>query len=40
MEVCLKNTFTSIETYLRKDQLTLWNLWKATGKIPCDRVKP
>ena len=40
MEVCLKNTFTSIEKYLRKDQLTLWNLWKATGKIPCDRVKP
>lgn len=40
MEVCVKNTFTSIETYLRKDQLTLWNLWKATGKIPCDRVKP
>lgn len=40
MEVCVKNTMTSIEVYLRKDQLTLWNLWKATGKIPCDRVKP
>ena len=40
MELCIKNTFTFIETILRKDQLTLWNLWKATGKIPCDRVKP
>jgi hypothetical protein len=40
METCVKNTFVFIEVYLRKDQLTLWNLWKATGKIPCDRVKP
>ena len=40
MELCVKNTFVSIEVFLRKDQLTLWNLWKATGKIPCDRVKP
>ena len=38
METCVKNTLISIEVYLRKDQLTLWNLWKATGKIPCDRV--
>ena len=38
--VCVKNTHTDIETLLRRDQLTLWNLWKATGKIPCDRVKP
>lgn len=40
MEECKKNTFTFIEAILRKDQLTLWNLWKATGKIPCDRIKP
>lgn len=40
MEECRKNVFTSIEKNLRKDQLTLWNLWKSTGKIPCDRVKP
>ena len=40
METCVKNTMASIEVFLRKDQLTLWNLWKATGKIPCDRVKP
>lgn len=40
MEICVKNTLTSIEVYLRKDQLTLWNLWKATGKIPCNTVKP
>lgn len=40
MEECRKNLFTSIEKNLRKDQLTLWNLWKSTGKIPCDRVKP
>lgn len=40
MEECRKNLLTSIEGFLRKDQLTLWNLWKATGKIPCDRVKP
>lgn len=40
METCVKNTMASIEAILRKDQLTLWNLWKATGKIPCDRVKP
>ena len=38
MEECKKNTFTFIEAILRKDQLTLWNLWKSTGKIPCDRV--
>jgi hypothetical protein len=38
MALCVKNTLISIEVYLRKDQLTLWNLWKATGKIPCDRV--
>ena len=40
MAVCEKNLNTDIETLLRKDQLTLWNLWKATGKVPCDRVKP
>jgi hypothetical protein len=40
MEECRKNLFSSIEKILRKDQLTLWNLWKSTGKIPCDRVKP
>jgi hypothetical protein len=40
MVVCVKNTHIYIETLLRKDQLTLWNLWKATGKVPCDRVKP
>lgn len=40
MEQCVKNTFIYIEAILRLDQLTLWNLWKATGKIPCDRVKP
>jgi hypothetical protein len=40
MAECAKNTHTDIETLLRKDQLTLWNIWKATGKIPCDRVKP
>ncbi len=40
MAVCVKNTHTGIEALFRKDQLTLWNLWKATGKVPCDRVKP
>jgi hypothetical protein len=40
MAFCVKNTHTYIETLLRKDQLTLWNIWKATGKVPCDRVKP
>lgn len=39
MQECIKNTFIFIEAILRKDQLTLWNLWKATGKIPCN-VKP
>ena len=38
MEECKKNTFIFIEVILRKDQLTLWNLWKSTGKIPCDRI--
>ena len=28
MEECVKNTFIFIEVFLRKDQLTLWNLWK------------
>ena len=40
ISVCVKNAHISIEVLLRKDQLTLWNLWKATGKIPCDRTKP
>lgn len=40
MQVCVDTTLDCIESYLRKDQLTLWNLWKATGKIPCDRVRP
>lgn len=40
MALCTNNTLTDIETILRLDQLTLWNLWKATGKIPCERVKP
>ena len=40
MESCKKNLYVSIESVLRADQLTLWNLWKATGKIPCDRIKP
>jgi hypothetical protein len=40
ISVCVKNTHISIEVLLRKDQLTLWNFWKATGKVPCDRVKP
>lgn len=39
MEQCVKNTFVFIEAILRLDQLTLWNLWKSTGKIPCN-VKP
>ena len=39
MEDCKKNLYTSIEIILRADQLTLWNIWKATGKIPCDRIK-
>jgi hypothetical protein len=40
MAECVKILHTDIESLLRKDQLTLWNLWKATGKVPCDRVKP
>jgi hypothetical protein len=40
MTECAKNLNTDIEALLRKDQLTLWNIWKATGKVPCDRVKP
>ena len=39
MELCKQNLYTSIEVVLSADQLTLWNLWKATGKIPCG-VKP
>ncbi len=30
MAVCNKNLNTDIEALLRKDQLTLWNIWKAT----------
>ena len=44
MELCRKNLYTSIESVLfdasistRPDQLTLWNIWKATGKIPCEK---
>ena len=46
MELCKQNLYTSIESVLfdasiatRPDQLTLWNIWKATGKIPCN-IKP
>jgi hypothetical protein len=40
MAECIKILHTDIEELLTKDQLTLWNIWKATGKVPCDRVKP
>jgi hypothetical protein len=40
MKSCENNILTDIESILRLDQLTLFNLWKATGKIPCERVKP
>ena len=40
MSVCVKNTHTSIEAILTAEQLRLWNIWKSTGKIPCDVVKP
>lgn len=34
---CEKNLFETIESILTKEQLTLWNIWKATGRIPCER---
>lgn len=44
MELCRQNLFMSIESVLFDtsiatipDQLTLWNIWKATGKIPCEK---
>jgi hypothetical protein len=40
MKSCENNILTDIEAILRLDQHTLFNLWKATGKIPCERVKP
>ena len=39
ISVCIKNTHISIEVLLRKDQLTLWNIWKATGNLPCERTQ-
>lgn len=40
MKVCNENLYKSIESILRLDQLTLWNIWKETGKIPCNIVRP
>lgn len=40
MAECKNTMFSYIEAILRNDQLTLWNLWKSTGKIPCERTKP
>ena len=40
MAECVKILHTDIEALLRNDQLTLWNLWKVTGKIPCNFTKP
>lgn len=40
MKVCNENLYKSIEAILRLDQLTLWNIWKETGKIPCSIIKP
>ena len=37
MKRCENRLFESIESFLTKDQFTLWNIWKATGRIPCER---
>ena len=39
MAECKKLLYLNIESILNEKQLTLWNIWKATGKIPCE-VKP
>jgi hypothetical protein len=40
MKSCNDELFKSIEVFLSKEQMILWNIWKATGKIPCDVMKP
>lgn len=37
---CNSKLFESIEAILTKEQLTLWNIWKVTGRIPCEVTKP
>ena len=37
MKRCENRLFESIEYFLTKEQLTLWNIWKVTGRIPCER---
>jgi hypothetical protein len=36
---CKKLLYLNIESNLNEKQLVLWNIWKATGKIPCE-IKP
>ena len=36
---CKKLLYLNIESNLNEKQLILWNIWKATGKIPCE-IKP
>jgi hypothetical protein len=38
--LCVKNIHTDIEKVLTENQLKLWNIWLATGKIPCDKARP
>jgi len=37
MTDCNKTTNSEIEKNLTETQLKLWNIWLATGKIPCER---
>lgn len=39
MEECKKLLYLNIESNLNEKQLILWNIWKSTGKIPC-QLKP
>jgi hypothetical protein len=40
MTDCTKTRNLQIESKLTESQLNLWNIWLATGRLPCENRKP
>ena len=40
MKKCNETTLSIIEGLLTEEQLAIWNKWKLTGELPCERKKP
>ena len=40
MKKCNETTLSLIEGLLTEEQLVIFNKWKLTGQLPCERKKP